>query len=200
MPTLVDCSKIVLGDGQQVINIEKITCRPQPMQMVGWRKEMREGIYMDRGPLGVLVQIVHTGKTTAVLRERLGNDRRVASALDGVAKPRGRSRPWIFFWSLANVHASEGTLATVKAPLLQVALCLISPQIVLAAVRRGRFPQVQEQQPEASEHRSCPVRHPCVLRHHGDLRQKIKRGEAGGASGQTNSGMTSCLCRLQTSQ
>ena len=90
---------------------------------------------MDRGSLDMLVQIVHAGKTDAVLPEQPGLEH------------------------THHILASEATLAAMKAASPHVLLCFIhtTKHVVLAALRRGRLPLLQELHPDAGDHDAGPL-------------------------------------------
>ena len=99
---------------------------------------------MDRGPLDMLVQIVHAGKTDAVLHAKPWPEhtRRVtsesgwattailqpAAALDEVLNPGRNGQAWILLCDMASIHASEAAMAAMKAALPHVVLCIIPPR------------------------------------------------------------------------
>ena len=100
---------------------------------------------MDRGPLDMLVQIVHAGKTGAVLPEQSWPERtRHVTSENGWAHDdhdlaaRGRSRQRAqsrqrrtivdLLWDMASIHASEATLAAMRATFPHVVLCFLPPQ------------------------------------------------------------------------
>ena len=85
---------------------------------------------MDRGPLDMLVQIVHAAKTDAVLPEQpwLEHTHHVTSekgraaattilqlttTLDDVVNTGKEGQAWILLWDKASIHASEATLAAI---------------------------------------------------------------------------------------
>ena len=61
---------------------------------------------------------------------------------------------------MASIHASEATLAAMKGrfPTRRTVLPPDTKRVVLAALRRGRLPQLQELRPDAGERHSCPSR------------------------------------------
>ena len=100
---------------------------------------------MGRGPLDMLVQIVHAGKTDAVLPEQPWPERthhvtsengwattttllQLTATLDGVLNPGREGQSWILLWEMASIHASEATLAAMKAAFPHIVLCFIPPQ------------------------------------------------------------------------
>ena len=100
---------------------------------------------MDRGPLDMLVQIVHAGKTDAVLPEQPWPEHtrhvtsengwattttilQLAASLDNVMNPRREGQSWILLWDMASIRASEATLAAMRAVLPHVMLCFIPPR------------------------------------------------------------------------
>ena len=92
---------------------------------------------MDRGPLDMLVQIVHAGKTDAVLPEQPWPERngwattttllQLTATLDGVLNPDREGQAWILLWDMASIHASEATLAAMQAAFPHIVLCFIPP-------------------------------------------------------------------------
>ena len=136
---------------------------------------------MDRGPLDLLVQIVHAGKTNAVLPEKPWPERtrhvtsengwattttilQLAASLDDVMNPSKEGQSWIFLWDMAGIHASEATLAAMKAAFSYVVLCFIPLRSTSylqpcdVAILRSHPPQLQELHPDAGERHSCPLR------------------------------------------
>ena len=100
---------------------------------------------MDRGPLEMLVQIVHVGRTDAVLPEQAWPERarhvpsehgwatattllQLAATLDDVLNPSKEGQAWILLWDMASIHASEAVLAAMRAAFAHVVLCFIPPQ------------------------------------------------------------------------
>ena len=78
---------------------------------------------MGRGPLDMLVQIVHAGKTDAVLPEQPWPERthhvtsengwattttllQLTATLDGVLNPGREGQSWILLWDMASIHAA----------------------------------------------------------------------------------------------
>ena len=47
----------------------------------------------------------------------------LAASLDNVLNPGREGQSWILFWDMASIHASEATLAAMKAAFLHVVLC-----------------------------------------------------------------------------
>ena len=184
----------------RVVNIDGTSCRLLPVHQNGWgRRGVKEAqlqgntreattftvtFSMDPGPLDMLVQIVHAGKTDAVLpeqpwpyssrhvRERLGNDHHdpavrghsgqrfgpeqgrtgVDPSLGNDQRPRQRGHP--------GRHED-------RFPSRRAVLHPAAKHFVLAALRRGRLPQLQELQPGASERHSCPLRPRWLVRRRG---------------------------------
>ena len=180
------------ASADRVVNIDETSCRLLLVHQIGWgRRGVKQAqlqgnakeattftvaFSMDRGPMDMLVQIVHAGKTDAVLpeqpwppalsprhvRER-GNDdhdpavrghigrrdeseqRRtsVHPSLGHGQHPRQRGHP----------GRHEGRFPTRRAVLHPA-----TRHVVLAALRRGRLPQLQELHPDAGERHSCPLR------------------------------------------
>ena len=145
----------------RVVNIDETSRRLLPVHKTGWghrgkKQAQLQGntkeattftvaFSMDRGPLDMLVQIVHAGKTAAVLPEKPWPERtrhvisengwattatimQLAAALDDVLNPGWEGRPWILLWDMASVHASEATLTAMKATFPHVVLCFLPPQ------------------------------------------------------------------------
>ena len=81
---------------------------------------------MDGGALDMLVQIVDAGKTDAVLPEQ--PCLQLAASLDYVMNPSEEGQAWILLWDVASIHASEATLAAMKAAFPHVVLCFIPPR------------------------------------------------------------------------
>ena len=89
---------------------------------------------MDRGALDMLVQIVHAGKTHAVLPEQPWQSTVIMSrqttttilqlttALDDVLNPGKEGQAWILLWDMASTHASADTLTAMKAAAQHVVL------------------------------------------------------------------------------
>ena len=135
---------------------------------------------MDRGPLDMLVQIVHAGKTDAVLPEQPWPERachvtsengwattttllHFAATLDNVLNSSREGQAWILLWDMASIHASADTLAAKRASRRTV-LPPVTKHFVLAALRSGRLPKLQELHPGASERHSCLLCHRRLVR------------------------------------
>ena len=145
----------------RVVNIDETSCRLLPVHQTGWgRRGVKQAqlqgntreattytvaFSMDRGPLDMLVQIVHAGKTDAVLPEQPWPERthhvtsengwattttllQLTATLDGVLNPGREGQSWILLWDMASIHASEATLAAMKAAFPHVVLCFLPPQ------------------------------------------------------------------------
>ena len=145
----------------RVVNIDETSCRLLPVHQIGWGRRgtkqaqiqgnTREAttftvaLSMDRGPLDMLVQIVHAGKTDAVLPEQPWPERthhvtsengwattttllQLTATLDDVMNPGREGQSWILLWDMASIHASEATLAAMKAAFPHVVLCFLPPQ------------------------------------------------------------------------
>ena len=145
----------------RVVNIDETSCRLFPVHQTGWgRRGVKQAqiqgnakeattftvaFSMDRGPLDMLVQIVHAGKTDAVLPEQPWPERtrhvtsengwattttilQLAASLDDVLNPSKEGQSWILLWDMASIHASEATLAAMKAAFPHVVLCFLPPQ------------------------------------------------------------------------
>ena len=144
-----------------VVNIDETSCRLLPVHQIGWctrgtKKAQLQGnikeattfkvaFSMDRGPLDMLLQVVHAGKTAAVFPAQPWPERthhvisdngwattttilQLAAALDNVLNPSIEGQSWILLWDLASVHASEATLAAMRATFPHVVLCFLPPQ------------------------------------------------------------------------
>ena len=119
-----------------------------PVHQIGWGRRdpkvattLTVAFSMDRGPLEMLVQIVHAGKTDAVLPEKLWLERthhvtsengratttllQLAASLDDVMNPVKEGQSWILLWDMASSHASEATMIAMKAKVPHVVLCFI---------------------------------------------------------------------------
>ena len=180
----------------RVVNIDETSCRLLPVHQTGWgRRGVKQAqlqgntreattftvaFSMDRGPLDMLAQIVHAGKTDAVLPEQPWPERthhvtsengwattttilQLAASLDDVMNPSKEGQSWVLLWDMASIHASEGTLAAMK-PTRRAVLHPAAQHVVFAALRRGRLPQLQELHPDAGERHACPLRHRRLLR------------------------------------
>ena len=145
----------------RVVNIDETSCRLLPVHQIGWgRRGVKQAqiqgstreattftvaFSMDRGPLDMLVQIVHAGKTDAVLPEKPWPERthhvtsengwattttllQHAVTLDDVMNPSKEGQAWILLWDTASIHASEATLAAMRAAFPHVVLCFIPPR------------------------------------------------------------------------
>ena len=145
----------------RVVNIDETSCRLLPVHQTGWgRRGVKQAqlqgntreattftvaFSMDRGPLDMLVQIVHAGKTDAVLPEQPWPERthhvtsengwattttllQLVATLDDVMNPGREGQSWILLWDMASIHASEATLAAMKAAFPHVVLCFLPPQ------------------------------------------------------------------------
>ena len=145
----------------RVVNIDETSCRLLPVHQTGWgrcgvKQAQLQGntkeattftvaLSMDRGPLDMLVQIVHAGKTDTVLPEQPWPERthhvtsengwattttilQLVATLDDVMNPGREGQSWILLWDMASIHASEATLAAMKAAFPHVVLCFLPPQ------------------------------------------------------------------------
>ena len=128
------------------------------------------------GPLDVLVQIVHQGKTDAVLPEQPWPERthhvtsengwattttilQLAAILDDMLNPIKEGQAWILLWDMASIHARGNPGCHVgRFPSHRARIPPATKHVVLAALRRGRLPQLQELHPDAGERHSCPLR------------------------------------------
>ena len=142
--------KHVVG-ADRVVNIDETSCRLLPVHQTGWGHRGKKqatftaAFSMDRGPLDMHVQIVHAGKTDAVLPEKPWPERtqhitlengwattttilQLAAALDNVLNPGWEGQSWILLWDMASIHASEATLAAMRATFPHVVLCFLPPQ------------------------------------------------------------------------
>ena len=144
----------------RVVNIDETSCRLLPVHQTGWgrlgkKQAQLQGntkeattftvaFSMDRGPLDMLVQIVHASKTDAVLPEKPWPERthhvisdngwattttilQLAAALDNVLNPGKEGQSWILLWDMASIHASEATLEAMRATFPHVVLCFLPP-------------------------------------------------------------------------
>ena len=145
----------------RVVNIDETSCRLLPVDQIGWgrrgvKQAQRQGnakeattftvaFSMDRGPLNMLVQIVHAGKTDAVLPEKPWPERthhvtsengcsttttllQLAASLDNVLNPSREGQAWILLWDMTSIHASEATLIAMRTTFPHVVLCFIPPR------------------------------------------------------------------------
>ena len=145
----------------RVVNIDETSCRLLPVHQTGWghrgvKQAQLQGntketttftvdFSMGRGPLDMLVQIVHAGKTDAVLPEKPWPARtrhvisengwattttilQLVAALDDVLNPSREGQSWILLWDMASIHASEATLAAMRESFPHVVLCFLPPQ------------------------------------------------------------------------
>ena len=132
---------------------------------------------MDCGALDMLVQFLHAGKTDAVLPAQpwphihhvtsengwatTSKILKLANALGDAMNPGGEGESWILLWNMASIHAIRkhtGRHGGVTA----------SQHFVLAALRLGRIPQLQELRPDANERHCCQLRHRRLIRRHRD--------------------------------
>ena len=177
----------------RVVNIDETSCRLLPVHQIGWgRRGVKQAqlqgnkkepmtftvaFSMDRGPLDMLVQIVHAGRTDAVLPEQPWLERphhvtseygwattttilQLTATLDNVLKPSREGQAWILLWHMASIHASEATgRHEGRFPMRRT--------VLHPALRRGRLPKLQELHPSASERYSCPLRHRRLVRRRG---------------------------------
>ena len=123
----------------RVVNIDETLCRLLPVQLTGGgRRGVKQAqlqgntreattftvaFRMDRGPLEMLVQIVHAGKTDAVLLEQPWPERthhvtsencwattttilQLAATLDDVMNPSKEGQSWSILWDMASIQAS----------------------------------------------------------------------------------------------
>ena len=154
------------------MNIDETSCRLLPVQQIGWGRRgvmqaelqgnakeattFTVAFSMDRGPLDMLVQIVHAGMTDAVLPEQPWPEHthhvasengwattttilQLAAMWDNVLNPSREGQAWILLWDMASIHASKATLATIKAAFPHVVLPCNSAAS-RAASRRRRAP------------------------------------------------------------
>ena len=100
---------------------------------------------VGRGPLDMLVQIVQAGKTDAVLPEQpwperthhvtsengWGHDDDAPAAHSHIGRACSiqskEGQAWILLWDMASIHASEATLAAMRAAFPRIVLCFIPP-------------------------------------------------------------------------
>ena len=100
---------------------------------------------INRGPLDMLVQIVQAGKKDAILLENPWPEHshhvtsenswattttilQLIATLDNVLNPGKEGQAWILLWDMASIHASEATLAAMRATFPHVVLCFIPPR------------------------------------------------------------------------
>ena len=145
----------------RVVNIDETFCRLLPGHQIGWgRRGVKQAqlqgnakeattftvaFSMDRGPLDMLTQIVHAGKTDAVLPELPWPEHthhvtsengwattttllQLTATLHNVLNPSKEGPTWILLWEIARIHASEATLAARKAAFPHVVLCFFPPR------------------------------------------------------------------------
>ena len=154
----------------RVVNIDETSCRLLPVHQIGWgchgeKQAQLQGntkeattftiaFSTDRCPLDMLVQIVHAGKTDAVLPEKPWPERtrhvtsengwattttilQLAASLDDVMNPSKEGQSWILLW---DMHASEATLAAMKAAFPHVVLCASSRHEALRTCSHATWP------------------------------------------------------------
>ena len=149
-PTRTGCSSSCAGwrtsslsAAEGVANIDEASCRLLSVHQIGWgRRGVKQAqlqgntreattftvaFSMDRGPLDMLVQIVHTGKTYAFLLEQPCPEHthhvtsengwasarsllQLAATVDDVLKPSKEGQARILLWDMAHIHASEATM------------------------------------------------------------------------------------------
>ena len=133
----------------RVVNIDETSSRLLPVhqtgrghrgtkqaQLQGNTKEATTftvAFSMDRGPLDMLVQVVHAGKTDAVLPEQPWPERThhvTCSSLPPwiTCSIQAEGQSWILLWNMASIHASEATLTAMRATFPHVVLCFLPPQ------------------------------------------------------------------------
>ena len=153
-------------------------CGKKQAQLQGNTKEATTftvAFSMDRGPLDMLVQIVHAGKTDAVLpeqpwperthhvifRQRLGHDDHDPAARghsgqhSEPAQRRAVVDPPLGHGQRPRQRGHPGRHAG-HIPSRRARLPPTTKHVVPAALRRGRLPQLQELHSEAGDHDSCP--------------------------------------------
>ena len=167
--------------------------RPSPDRSHARRSPMSAFLALPRPP-----QPVHQLKTrpAAAATSENGRPRSCSSRVfwDDVLNQSKEGQAWTFLLDMASIHASEPTLAVMKAALPHVVLCFIhiTQYVVFAALRRGHLPQLQELHPDAGDLDAGPLcprrlirRHGgkqgmaatifgrmCLALHHGPVRQK----------------------------
>ena len=157
----------------RVVNIDETSCRLLPVQQIGWdRRGVKQAqlqgnakeattltvaFSMDRGLLDMLVQIVHAGKTDAVLPEHPWPEHtrhvtsengwatttttlQLAASLDNVLNLSKEGQAWILLWDMASIHDSEGTMTAMKEKFLHVVLCFLPPRSTSQAWTTGWRP------------------------------------------------------------
>ena len=145
---------------ERVINIDETSFRLLPVQTIGWgRRGVKQAqlqgntrelttftaaFSMDRGPLDMLVPIVHAGNTDEVLLEEpwalhtshVTSENgwattttllQLTATLDDVMNPGKERKSWTLLWDMPSIHASEATLAAMQAAFAHVVLCFIPP-------------------------------------------------------------------------
>ena len=168
----------------RVVNIDETSCRLLVHQ-IGWSRPgvkqaqattFTVAFSMDRGAVDVLVQIVHTGNTDAVLPEQPWQDHTPLPDIAARDRSGRRDEPrqgrTIVDPSLGHGEhprqrrypcRHEGDVSSRRAVLHPS-----KKHVVLAAFRRGRLLQLQELHPAASERHSCPLRFRRLVRPHRD--------------------------------
>ena len=135
--------------------IDDTSCRLFPVHQIGWgRRDVKQAqlqgnakeattftvaFSMDRGPLDMRVQIVQAGKTDAVLPEQPWPERThhvtsengwatTTTLLQLTANPSREGEAWVLLWDMASIHASEATLAAMRATFPHVVLGFLPPR------------------------------------------------------------------------
>ena len=174
----------------RVVNIDETTCRLLLVHQSGWgRRGVKQAqlqgntrerttfpvdFGMARGPLDVLVQIVHAGKTDAVLPEHTHHVTSengwatTTTTLHLVPHPRDDVTNSSVDPSLGHGQhprqRGHHDRHVCEVPSRRAVLHPAAQHLVLSALRRGRLPQLQELHPDACECRSYPLRPRRVVR------------------------------------
>ena len=183
----------------RVVNIDEISCRllrasdrvrhrdVKQAQLQGNTREATTftiAFSKGRGPLDMLVQIVHAVRTDAVLPEQPWPER-----THHVTSENGWATTTTLLQLTATLDRQGGTSVDPslghgqhprqrghlgrragRIPSHRVVLHPAAQHVVLAALRRGRLPQLQELHPDAGERHACPRRPRWLLQmpgHHG---------------------------------
>ena len=201
----------------RVVNIDETSCHLLLVRQTGWgrhgaKQAQLQGntkeattftvaFSMDRGPLDMLVQIVHAGKTDTVLTEQPWLERthhvtsengwattttilQLAAALDDVMNPSKEGQSWILLCDISSIDSHAN-----RSPSRGAVLNPATKHVEFAALRRGRLPQLQELQSGAGVRHSCPLCPRWLLR-----RLDIEQGMAAPVFGRILSRVVTDLC------